>query len=74
MSQAWPLTFSPVFQVPSLLEGCAEEGSSGSDEEEDDEDEQESGEEDTQEHGGPDKTQPLDKKVLGFISSISLVI
>uniref|UniRef100_W5UHL8 Serine/threonine-protein kinase RIO1 n=1 Tax=Ictalurus punctatus TaxID=7998 RepID=W5UHL8_ICTPU len=53
---------SGVQTVPSLLEGCAEEGSSGSDEEEDDEDEQESGEEDTQEHGGPDKTQPLDKK------------
>lgn len=55
---------SPVFQVPSLLEGCAEEGSSSSDEEEDDEDEHESGEEGTQEDSGRDKEQPPDKKVF----------
>ncbi|KAB5535475.1 hypothetical protein PHYPO_G00118060 [Pangasianodon hypophthalmus] len=50
---------SGVQTVPSLLEGCAEEGSSSSDEEEEDEDENESEEE---EHSGQDKAQPLDKK------------
>ncbi|MCI4390558.1 hypothetical protein PGIGA_G00123890 [Pangasianodon gigas] len=50
---------SGVQTVPSLLEGCAEEGSSSSDEEEEDEDENESGED---EHSGQDKAQPLDKK------------
>ncbi|KAK3513950.1 hypothetical protein QTP70_032806 [Hemibagrus guttatus] len=53
---------SGVQTVPSLLEGCAEDGSSSSDEEEDDEDEHESGDDDTQEDSGQDQEQPLDKK------------
>lgn len=66
-------TISPAFQVPSLLEDCAEDGSSSSDEEEDDEDEHGSGEDDTQERGGQDQTQPLDKKVPSLFSNISSV-
>ncbi|KAF7692814.1 serine/threonine-protein kinase RIO1 [Silurus meridionalis] len=53
---------SGVQTVPSLLEGCDEEGSSSDDEEEDDDDEDESAEEDEQENGDQDPAQALDKK------------
>ncbi|KAL6467598.1 hypothetical protein MHYP_G00232750 [Metynnis hypsauchen] len=52
---------SGVQTVPSLLEGCAEDGSSSSDEDEEEEEEEDSEAEDREEKD-QDKTQPLDKK------------
>ncbi|KAL7842822.1 hypothetical protein SRHO_G00245110 [Serrasalmus rhombeus] len=53
---------SGVQTVPSLLEGCTEDGSSSNDEDEEEGEEEEDSEAEDREERDQDKTQPLDRK------------